>query len=378
MAVGPQPLPEWHRGKPSERKGLGKHRSSKRGSQREGSQREGSQRAGREQEQEQLFDAIVADDERGSDAASDTEAAVVPGQTPPDAAQQRYDSSESPGRAPALAARSSRDRIRCSSMRREEEAKMRRLFSEADTDGSGTLQLKEVRTLCRNMGDRISATALEEGFYRMDPEKTGKVNFDQFQKWWRLKEDTARRELRKNVEQVFRMTDQDGSGKLDREEVAAMAAKISRKYGAEFEPPFDLEADFADMDTRATGLIDFKQFATWFKYRTGDDEPEIPVLPEFMVRKVGTLSAQVAVQQVGGRLSRRISSRKRNHKAAVESSAKDDGDRPTRSGKKLWGFLRPRLGIIVSLQRQWGRVTDLYGTGGTLFESSNIPDGICV
>ena len=58
MAVGPQPLPEWHRGKPSERKGLGKHRSSKRGS-----QREGSQRAGREQQdQEQLFDDIVADE----------------------------------------------------------------------------------------------------------------------------------------------------------------------------------------------------------------------------------------------------------------------------------------------------------------------------
>ena len=373
MAVGPQPLPEWHRGKPSERKGLGKHRSSKRGSQREGSQRAGREQ--QKQEQEQLFDAIVADDERGSDAASDAEAAAVPGQTPPDAAQQRY-SSESPDRAPALAAPSSRGRLRGSSMRREEEAKMRKLFSEADTDGSGTLQLKEVRTLCRNMGDRISATALEEGFWRMDPEKTGKVNYEQFQKWWRLKEDTARRELRKNVEQVFRMTDQDGSGKLDREEVAAMAAKISRKYGAEFEPPFDLDADFADMDTCNTGLVDFKQFATWFKYRTGDDEPEIPVLPEFMVRKVGTLSAQVAVQQVGGRLSRRISSRRKQN-AAVESSRKDDGDRPTRSGKRLWSFLRPRLGIIVSLQRQWGRVTDLYGTGGTLFESSNIPDGIC-
>ena len=50
---------------------------------------------------------------------------------------------------------------------------------------------------------------VEEGFNRMDPEKTGKVDFESFKKWWRLKEDTARRELRRNVQEVFRMIDID-------------------------------------------------------------------------------------------------------------------------------------------------------------------------
>jgi NIMA-interacting peptidyl-prolyl cis-trans isomerase 1 len=59
------------------------------------------------------------------------------------------------------------EQLHGSTLRQQEERKMRELFEKADTDGGGTLQLKEIKQLCRDMGDRISTTALEEGFYRM-------------------------------------------------------------------------------------------------------------------------------------------------------------------------------------------------------------------
>lgn len=95
-------------------------------------------------------------------------------------------------------------RLKSGTMRNTEDEHLRHLFDKADTDGSGTLQLKEIKRLCKELGDRMSNIALEEGFYRMDPEKTGKVDFETFRKWWKQKQDTARREMRKNVQEIFR------------------------------------------------------------------------------------------------------------------------------------------------------------------------------
>lgn len=58
----------------------------------------------------------------------------------------------------------------------------------------------------------------------------------------------CRRKLRQSVAEVFRMVDEDGSGKLGRAEVALLAAKVTKKFaGVEFDPPFELESDFAAM-----------------------------------------------------------------------------------------------------------------------------------
>eukprot|EP01043_Picozoa_sp_COSAG02_P030124 COSAG02_NODE_1909_length_10419_cov_238.761725_7_plen_1462_part_00 len=236
-------------------------------------------------------------------------------------------------------------KLKGSALRQQEDDKMRRLFNRADTDGSGSLQLKEVKQLCRELGDRISNSTLEEGFYRMDPERTGAVDFESFKKWWRLKEDTARREMRKNVEHIFTMMDEDGNGTLDRMEIGLVAAKIAKKFsGAEFDPPFSLAVDYPAMDPDGKGYVTKEHFTAWFKVRSGDTEADIPVLPEYMVEKVKTLS--------------------------------DGRGLGNRSGKDLWRYLRLRLGLIVKLQVQWGRVQDLYGTGGGLFDTQTIPDGL--
>ena len=33
---------------------------------------------------------------------------------------------------------------------------------------------------------------------------------------------------------------------------------------------------------------------------------------------------------------------------------------PARTGRELWSFLRPRLGVLVRLQQQWGSISSLY------------------
>ena len=50
------------------------------------------------------------------------------------------------------------------------------------------------------------------------------------------------------------MVDEDGGGTLDIEEVTQMMPKIKKLFkGIDFDPPFELESDFADMDKRGGG-----------------------------------------------------------------------------------------------------------------------------
>ena len=45
-----------------------------------------------------------------------------------------------------------------------------------------------------------------------------------------------------------------------------------------------------------------------------------------------------------------------------------------RAGKELWGFLRPRLLLMVKMQKQWGDLHDVYGEHKVnLFEATQIP-----
>jgi Ca2+-binding EF-hand superfamily protein len=154
-----------------------------------------------------------------------------------------------------------------------EDEKLRRLFDETDTNGGGTLDMKEIRALCKKLGDRMSATAVQEAFDRMDPDLTGEVGFEAFRRWRKLKMDMYRRELRKNVREVFDMVDEDGGGTLDIDECATMMDKIAKNFkGVDFDPPFHLETDFAAMDVGGVGEVTWDEFQDWFMERTGDDE----------------------------------------------------------------------------------------------------------
>ena len=80
------------------------------------------------------------------------------------------------------------------------------------------------------------------------------MDFEAFRAWRRLKIDLYRKDLRRNVGNVFAMVDEDGGGTLDIEEVTQMMPKIKKLFkGIDFDPPFELESDFADMDKRGGG-----------------------------------------------------------------------------------------------------------------------------
>jgi hypothetical protein len=114
-------------------------------------------------------------------------------------------------------------------------------------------------------------------------------------------------------------------------------------------------------------------------WRTGDDEPNIPVLPEYMVSKVTHDRMFIEQEPQGYRVQQELL------RAAPPQHVMDKGfwkekqkeATSRRTGKELWGFLRPRLGLLVKLQRQWGPINDLYDAKReSMLEHKNIPRGI--
>ena len=75
----------------------------------------------------------------------------------------------------------------------------------------------------------------------------------------------------------------------------------------------------------------------WWKARIGFDDPGIPVLPEYLVKKVEDIDRR---------------------QGAGSTSQQQQGR--GRSGRELWCWLRPRLRLLQEMTSAWGDVHSLY------------------
>ena len=256
-----------------------------------------------------------------------------------------------------------------------ERKRMRKLFEDMDLDGSGTLSQGEIQRLVRSMGDRMSAAQIKTAMTKMDPEMRGDVTFERFARWWRYKKQEYRRDLRKKVIEIFSLVDEDESGELDKAEVHKLSDKVLKHMPGtiEFYPPFQLDEDFELMQGKMLRSVERKkeveqktnehnhgemvnihEFVEWFKFRTGDDDPALPVLPEYIVEKIHVLSPPDSKHGDDGRISGK--------------------HMMMRTGKELWDFLRPRLKLLVNFEKEWGSMHSVYGTKQiSAFESTQVP-----
>jgi hypothetical protein len=108
------------------------------------------------------------------------------------------------------------------------------------------------------------------------------------------------------------------------------------------------------------------------------------VLPEYMVRKVvgeqgGTrvvhqqsVKLNTPVWQSGKPLPSPVWNSKKPLAGPLVGSGGSSFDK--RSGTELWGLLKPRLGMMVKLQKQWGNIHHLYeAKRESLFEDHLVP-----
>ena len=160
---------------------------------------------------------------------------------------------------------------RISAEQAEQEARLVELFKRIDADGSGLLDKREVAALAADLGEKLTGTysktsaGLDEAFAEMDPDGDEEVSLDEFRSWWSQKKDPPviefktfeewywrRMKLQKEQEEVhirklFDKIDADGSGALDKQEVAVLTEELGEKLSS-FYSDKKLDQAFAEMD----------------------------------------------------------------------------------------------------------------------------------
>ena len=61
---------------------------------------------------------------------------------------------------------------------------LKEVFTNADTDGGGTLDRDEIAALAVKLGKRLSKKELDEAMKDMDEDDSNEVDFDEFKAWW--------------------------------------------------------------------------------------------------------------------------------------------------------------------------------------------------
>eukprot|EP01052_Picozoa_sp_SAG31_P001810 SAG31_NODE_61_length_29286_cov_444.645973_3_plen_875_part_00 len=193
--------------------------------------------------------------------------------------------------------------------------------------------------LANKLDIHMNTKQLKRAFKEMDANGNQEVSYAEFSSWWNMKQEVERRWIRRTIRELWDNADDDKDGSLSRDEVIRLLNR-SRKLMKSWDPPFDLDRDWAMMcggiggvDPNAVEGVTYAEFEDWWKRRNGIEDVDIPVFPEYMVRKISEVGA---------------------------SASADTQKKHSRTGRELWAFLRPRLRLIVRMQTQWGDMHKLY------------------
>ena len=241
-------------------------------------------------------------------------------------------------------------------------------FQEMDTDNSGEMDMREVAELTRRLGMNVGKRAVKRAFHDMNVDGKGGVTFVDFVKWWNRQQAIARRDMRRVIKELFEAADSDRSGILEKSEFASLVDKANSNVGlpalfaggpndpdSDSKARFDLEEAWLEIrkvpfaEGKKLG-VNFAGFEAWWKAKSGATEPDIPVLPEFMVLKINDKVA---------------------HDNAWKRSMQTQDQQST---SRNWSMLSAKLRALVGAQRQWGDLHEIYETRAeSLFEQAPLP-----
>jgi Ca2+-binding EF-hand superfamily protein len=129
------------------------------------------------------------------------------------------------------------------------------IFNEADTDGSGGLDLGELLNFCSEQGEDPQMASIILATF--DDNHDGIISFDDFLRFYDLVEQGAG--PAKIYELLFKQLDKNGDGELNEKEIIAFGDLIGSPISLE-----EAQAAMGVWDTDGNGSISFSEFLKAF------------------------------------------------------------------------------------------------------------------
>lgn len=165
---------------------------------------------------------------------------------------------------------------------------VRKTFRDFDEDRSGDLDYDEFRKGLEMLGFRVTDQEFQEVMKLLDVDGDGTIEYEEFctklgnTSMYDVTEDVEDEEADAErtaglLQKVWERVDEDGSGTLDRDEVA----KVLIQMGFEGTGQKVLDEAMAEMDEDGSGEVDFDEFSAWFMRQDKDKQLNVPPTPHF-------------------------------------------------------------------------------------------------
>jgi len=138
----------------------------------------------------------------------------------------------------------------------EEKAAYKHAFDLFDTDRSGTISVKELHDVMKELGQTPTETEIEDMINEVDSDRNGTIDFDEFCKM--MTTPTKDVDFEAEMKAAFGVFDHDGSGTISLDELR----RVMKSFG-EILTEDELDAMIKEVDKNGDGSIDYQEFVNF-------------------------------------------------------------------------------------------------------------------
>nr|ABR17333.1 unknown [Picea sitchensis] len=131
-------------------------------------------------------------------------------------------------------------------------------FELFDTDGSGTIDAKELNVAMRALGFEMTEEQIRQMIADVDKDGSGTIDFDEFAYMMTAK--IGERDSREELTRAFREIDQDKNGKISAADIQRMARELGESFSAE-----EIYEMIDEADRNGDGEVDPDEFLKMMK-----------------------------------------------------------------------------------------------------------------
>lgn len=131
-------------------------------------------------------------------------------------------------------------------------------FELFDTDGSGTIDAKELNVAMRALGFEMTDKQIRQMIADVDKDGSGTIDFDEFAYMMTAK--IGERDTREELTRAFREIDQDKNGKISAADIQRMARELGESFSTE-----EIYEMIDEADRNGDGEVDPEEFLKMMK-----------------------------------------------------------------------------------------------------------------
>lgn len=141
------------------------------------------------------------------------------------------------------------------------------VFREIDVDGSGFIDITEVKDMAIRLGQPLPEDRAKSIFDNMDKNRDGKVSAEEFMQWYSNEEtkEGIKSYFHQKILKLFKEIDTDGSGYLDEQEIEEVSNRIGHHLSKK-----EIKQIVKSMDTNKDGKIEVQEFIAWMDKETDE------------------------------------------------------------------------------------------------------------